>query len=168
MELRVGRVIETYQQTGRVKVTYEDTDTSSLELPMLTMNNECSLPGVGSRVATLHFDNGSSKGIVLGTYYYDGNTPAAASGYRKDFGNGCYVTSDGDIDFTAGSTGISVKEIVQKFNELSRQIKSLSTAVDALNTKTTALEEKVEEMDNSDKIEELEKKVEELEKKAGA
>ena len=48
MELRVGRVIETYSQTGRVKVTYEDTDTSSLELPMLTMNNECSLPNVGS------------------------------------------------------------------------------------------------------------------------
>lgn len=167
MELRVGRVIEIYSQTGRVKVTYEDTDTSSLELPMLTMNNECSLPDIGSRVVTLHFDNGSSKGIVLGTYYYDGNTPAAASGYRKDFGNGCYVTSDGDIDFTAGSTGISVKEIVQKFNELSKQIKSLAASVDELDTKTTALEEKVEKMDNSTKIEELEKKIAELEKKAG-
>lgn len=168
MELRVGRVIEVYSNTGRVKVTYEDTETSSLELPMLTMNNEYSMPDIGTRVVTLHFGNGSSKGIVLGSYYYDGNTPSVSSGYRKDLGNGSYITSNGDIDFTTGSVSISVKEIVQKFKELSKQIENLSDNVSTLNDKVKELEDKIEKMDNSAKIDELAKKVEELEKKAGA
>ena len=92
MILRVGKVTNIYPALGKVKVLYEDVKNTSLPLPMLTMNNEYSMPAVGDRVLTVHMANGSSKGFVLGTYYGSGTTPNADSGYRKDFGNGAYVT----------------------------------------------------------------------------
>jgi len=92
MNLRVGKVTNIYPSTGKVKVMYEDAKSASLPLAMLTMNNEYSLPAVGDRVVTLHMENGSSKGFVLGTYYGGGTQPKANTGYRKDFGKGAYAT----------------------------------------------------------------------------
>lgn len=92
MYLRVGKVTNAYASEGKVKVMYEDTNSSSLPLPMLTMNNEYSMPSVGDRVITVHMANGSSKGFVLGTYYGGSKEPKATSGYRKDFGGGAYAS----------------------------------------------------------------------------
>ena len=85
MGLRIGRVTNVYPSTGRVRVMYEDEKNASLPIAMLTMNREYYMPLVGERVVTLHMDNGSSKGIVLGTYYGGGMQPKAMEGYRKDF-----------------------------------------------------------------------------------
>lgn len=92
---RVGRVTKIYPGEGRVKVTFEDSGSSSLPLAMLTMNKEYSMPSVGDRVVTLHMDNGTSKGFVLGTYYGGGSQPRANSGYRKDFSSGAYAVCSG-------------------------------------------------------------------------
>lgn len=92
MIMRIGTVEKIYPTTGKVKVMYEDARTASLPLAMLTMNQEYSMPTVGDRVITMHMQNGSSKGFVLGTYYGGGMQPKANSGYRKDFGAGAYVT----------------------------------------------------------------------------
>lgn len=95
MRMRIGKVTNIYPSTGRVKVVYEDENSSSLQLAMLTMNQEYSMPSVGDRVVTMHMENGSSKGFVLGTYYGGGMQPRATSGYRKDFTSGAYVTCIG-------------------------------------------------------------------------
>ena len=74
---------------------------------MLTMNREYSMPAVGDRVVTMHMENGSSKGFVLGTYYGGGMQPKANAGYRKDFGNGAYATCLGGVYLlSAGSASI--------------------------------------------------------------
>lgn len=95
MRMRVGKVTNIYPSEGRVKVQYEDEKSTSLPLAMLTMNQEYSMPSVGDRVVTMHMENGSSKGFVLGTYYGGGMQPKATSGYRKDFGKGAYVICSG-------------------------------------------------------------------------
>ncbi len=92
MLTRVGKVTNIYPNTGKVKVMYEDSKSSSLPLAMLTMNGEYSMPNTGDKVVTLHLENGSSKGFVLGTYYGSGTPPKAKAGYRKDFGEKVYVT----------------------------------------------------------------------------
>lgn len=122
MIVRVGKVTNVYAKKGKVKVLYEDTGNTSMQLPVLTMNNEYSMPAVGDRVLTLHMENGSSKGFVLGTYYGGGNTPKASSGYRKDLGGGAYISctkggavtihSSGDITFSGSSGSITLSEII--------------------------------------------------------
>lgn len=108
MRTRVGTVTNIYPSTGKVKVTYEDEKNTSLPLSMLTMNQEYSMPAVGDRVVTMHMENGSSKGFVLGTYYGGGMRPKASAGYRKDFGSGAYVIcNDGVYQLLAGSVSFS-------------------------------------------------------------
>lgn len=111
MRIRIGKVTNTYPSTGKVKVMYEDEGNASLPLPMLTMNQEYSMPAIGDRVVTMHMENGSSKGFVLGTYYGGGMQPKANAGYRKDFGSsayatcmgGAYMLSAGSVSIKAGS-----------------------------------------------------------------
>lgn len=103
MVTRIGKVTKVYPGEGRVKVTFEDSGSSSLPLAVLTMNKEYSMPSVGDRVITLHMENGPSKGFVLGTYYGGGMQPKANSGYRKDFTSGCYVVCIGGAYTVKGS-----------------------------------------------------------------
>lgn len=105
---RVGRVTKIYPGEGRVKVTFEDSGSSSLPLAMLTMNKEYSMPSVGDRVVTLHMDNGTSKGFVLGTYYGGGSQPRASSGYRKDFSSGVYAVCRGS-SYTLKGGNVKIK-----------------------------------------------------------
>ena len=66
MRMRVGKVTQIFPNTGKIKVLYEDEGNASLQLSMITMNQEYSMPTVGDRVLTMHMENGSSKGFVLG------------------------------------------------------------------------------------------------------
>ena len=95
MLMRIGKVMNVFPSTGKISVEYEDENNVSTQLPMLTMNNEYSMPQKGDRVVTIHMENGSSKGFVFGTYYGGGTQPKANGGYRKDFGNGAYVICNG-------------------------------------------------------------------------
>lgn len=111
MITRVGRVTQVHSNSAKVTVAFEDEKSSSLPIPMLTMNREYSMPQVGDRVVTLHLENGSSKAFVLGTYYSGGGlVPAANKGYRKDYEGGAYTTCNGGAYKTsAGSVNISGK-----------------------------------------------------------
>lgn len=107
MRTRIGKVTNIYPSTGKVKVMYEDEGSASLPLSMLTMNQEYSMPAVGDRVVTMHMENGSSKGFVLGTYYGGGMQPKANAGYRKDFGSGVFVICRGGAyQLSAGSVSV--------------------------------------------------------------
>lgn len=107
MRMRIGKVTNIYPSTGKIKVMYEDEGSASLPLSMLTMNQEYSMPAVGDRVVTMHMENGSSKGFVMGTYYGGGMQPKANAGYRKDFGSGAYATCRGGAYIlSAGSVSI--------------------------------------------------------------
>ena len=109
MRTRIGKVTNVYPSTGKVKVVYEDEGNTSLPLSMLTMNREYSMPAVGDRVVTMHMENGSSKGFVLGTFYGGGMQPKANAGYRKDFGSGAYaVCRSGTYLLSAGGAAVSL------------------------------------------------------------
>lgn len=115
MNIRIGRVTKVLPSGGKVKVLYEDEKNTSLPLPMLTMNNEYSMPAVGDRVTTIHMGNGSSKGFVLGTFYGGDTKPKAKSGYRKDFGDDAYITcDDGKYILKASKVTIEADEITLK------------------------------------------------------
>lgn len=101
MSVRIGRVTSVNPTEGRVKVAYEDSRSSSLPLPMLSMNNEYFMPKIGDRVLIVHMDNGSSKGFVFGTFYGGGSQPKANSGYRKDFDGACLICEDGHYQLQA-------------------------------------------------------------------
>ena len=105
MRMRVGKVTQVFPRTGKIKVVYEDENNASLQLSMLTMNQEYLMPQVGDKVVTMHMENGSSKGFVFGTYYGGGMQPKANSGYRKDFGSGAYATC------LSGAYRLSAKEV---------------------------------------------------------
>lgn len=130
MGIRIGKVTNVYPSTGKVKVMYEDKGSASLPLSMLAMNQEYSMPAVGDRVVTLHMENGSSKGFVLGTYYGGGMQPKASSGYRKDFGSGVYATCNGGFYLLfAGSVGvqcsygtITVEEMMKRLERIEEQL----------------------------------------------
>lgn len=88
MRTRLGKVTNVYPD-GRVKVEFEDEKNTSMPLPMLTFNREYTLPAIGDRVVTMHLENGSSKGFILGTYWSGGSLGTKTDeGYRKDFENG--------------------------------------------------------------------------------
>lgn len=138
MYVRIGKVTNVYPATGKVKVYYEDEGNTSRQLPMLTMNNEVSLPSVGDMVLTIHMPNGSSKGFVLGTYYGGNTKPKATSGYRKDLGGGAYVTcKNGTYTLKAdniiiqadsitlkGSTGqITVDDLIRRLNSIEQKLR---------------------------------------------
>ncbi len=103
MYTRIGKVTNVYPSVGKVKVLYEDENNASLPLSMLTMNGEYSMPREGDRVVTIHMENGSSKGFVLGTYYGGATQPKADSGYRKDLEGGAYVLCQGGVYQLAAS-----------------------------------------------------------------
>ncbi len=117
MRMRVGKVTQVFPNTGKMQVLYEDEGNASLQLPMITMNQEYFMPTVGDRVLTMHMENGSSKGFVLGTYYGGGMQPKANTGYRKDFGGGAYVIcrsgayrlSAGSVTLLGGGASLNLK-----------------------------------------------------------
>lgn len=104
MRMRVGKVTKVYPNTGKMQVLYEDEGNASLQLSMITMNQEYSLPKAGDRVVTMHMENGSSKGFVLGTYYGGSMQPKANTGYRKDYEGGAYTTCRGGAYRTSASS----------------------------------------------------------------
>lgn len=115
MAIRIGRVSNVYPSEGKVQVVYEDSRSSSMPLSMLTMNREYLMPDSGERVLTLHLENGSSKGFVLGTFYGGLMRPKSDAGYRKDFGEKAYVTcTNGNYMIHAGKVSIEADDIILK------------------------------------------------------
>ena len=133
MNVRIGKVTNVYPSSGKVKVLYEDENNASLPLSMLTMNNEVSMPSVGDMVLTIHMDNGSSKGFVLGTYYGGSKQPSATGGYRKDLGGGAYVACvDGsytlradNINLVCNAGTINLGDLITRLNAIEKKLEKL-------------------------------------------
>lgn len=140
MFTRIGKVTNVYPTTGKVKVVYEDENNTSLPLSMLTMNNEYSMPAVGDRVVTLHMENGSSKGFVLGTFYGGSKQPKAKSGYRKDLGDGAYIAYEkgsyllkapsitiqaDNLKLSCAYGEITVEDLLKRLDEIEQKIDAL-------------------------------------------
>lgn len=119
MIVRTGSVCNVYPGAGKVQVRFEDADSTSLPLPMLTFNKEYSLPKLGDRVVTLHMENGSSQGFCLGTFYGSDNPPSKTTGYQKEL-DGARIKSDGgsvtinakDVTFVTDAGTITLAEII--------------------------------------------------------
>lgn len=144
--LRVGTVTNVYPDTGKVKVYYEDTESSSLPLPMISMNKEQSMPEAGDTVITLHMTNGSSQGFCLGTYFdddYEGSTK-----YTKEFDNKAYVECDEGkyilrcegITLEAKEVMLEAKDIMLKCENGSITLSELLKKLDSHEKRISALE----------------------------
>ena len=154
MNLRVGKVTNIYPDKGKVKVLYEDSNNTSMPLPMLTMNNEYSMPKVGDRVLTVHMETGSSKGFVLGTYYGGGTKPTATSGYRKDLGDGAYVSykngeyllkvpnvtiQAGNIKFACSGGTITANDIIKNLDDIEKELDSIKSRLSSAESRLNSI-----------------------------
>lgn len=140
--IRIGTVTNVYHDTGKVKVLYEDTESTSLPLPMISMNREQSMPKVGDRVITLHLLNGSSKGFCIGTYFddeYKGNEK-----YKKEFDDKAFAECDKgkykvkgenialegkEVNLKCDEGDIKLSELLKKLKDYEKRIKFLESKV---------------------------------------
>lgn len=136
--IRIGTVTNVYPENGKVKVYYEDSESSSLPLPMMSMNKEHSMPEVGDTVVTLHLANGSSKGFCLGTYFDDDYS--GGEKYIKEFDDKAYVEcTEGEyllkcegitfeskeIILKCAKGNITLSEVLKKLSDYDKRIKAL-------------------------------------------
>lgn len=134
MILRIGTVLKVYPESGKVQVTFLDTNSSSLPLPMLTFGREYFMPKIGDIVITLHFETGGSKGVCLGTYYNVNNMPVVNSGYRKCLDENASISClDNIITIDASSiilkcdyTTITLENLIKRIEQLEARVSSLS------------------------------------------
>lgn len=138
--IRIGTVTNVYPENGKVKVYYEDTESSSLPLPMISMNKEQSMPDVGDTVITLHMTNGSSQGFCIGTYFdddYEGSEK-----YTKEFDDKAFVECDKgnyrlvceditleskEINLKCEKGNITLSELLKKLDEYEKRMKVLES-----------------------------------------
>lgn len=82
--IRVGKVSNINYKTGMIRVTYVDKGKSvSSELPYANQNSEYFMPQIGEEVQINLLSNGTTKGVVLGTYWNKKNLPV-------EYGKGIY------------------------------------------------------------------------------
>ena len=92
------------------------------------------MPQKGQMVLCLHLSNGSSSGIVLGTFWNDANKPPVTG--EKDFwmdlaagamlkaASGAVTLKGSSITLSAGDS-ITVDEIIEKLNDHESRISNL-------------------------------------------
>ena len=118
-EIRLGQVSTVDYSNGMVSVRYPDLDNSvTNKMPMLSFNGEYKMPNVDDTVVVLKLSNGSSIGVVLGSFWNMKNKPVATGKnvYHKEisdnaymhFEDGCLVIHAPNIRF---ETDTGIKEI---------------------------------------------------------
>ena len=100
--IRIGKVSSVDYGSGMIKVTYPDLDNAVTDsLPVLSLNGEYKMPGVGKEVLVVHLSNGCTAGVVLGPYWNTASQPPESGKglYRKDFGES---TGEAYMRYAAG------------------------------------------------------------------
>jgi phage baseplate assembly protein gpV len=85
--IRIAKVSSVNYATGMLRVTYTDKGKAvSTELPYANQNSEYFMPNPGEYVQVSLLSNGTTKGVVTGTYWGKGNKPPESGKgiYRKD------------------------------------------------------------------------------------
>ena len=93
-QIRLGQVSTIDYQNGMISVQFPDLDGSvSNKMPMLSFNGEYKMPNIDDTVVVLNLSNGSSIGIILGTFWNMTNKPAISGKdvYRKEIAPDTYI-----------------------------------------------------------------------------
>lgn len=122
-QVRIGKISSVNKATGKVRVMYADKDEEVTgELPVLAAGGALMLPNIGDMVAVLHLPNGSSSGIVIGTFYNKTITPdgmpvaADANSYRIKTKN-CDIEGD-SVNLRSARGNISVDDLIRMKEKL--------------------------------------------------
>lgn len=138
MIVRIGKVTNIHAKQGKVTVTYTDLGKTSRPLPCMTFGGEYKLPKIGDTVLTLHLQNGSSKGFVLGTFWSDVNKPKETGEqvYYRELENDAYEKQDGrelrlyspDLILMCEKGEVTIEQLLalmEKADNLERRIAAL-------------------------------------------
>lgn len=140
--IRIGTVSSFDPETGMISVIYEDRDGEVTELlPYATFNEEYRLPELESKVAVIHLSNGRETGIVLGTFWNEGNPAGNPGTFHKNLGGEAYINyKDGILTIAAEQTRIislnggethqdmEPEKLLQKLHEHEKRIAVLEQA----------------------------------------
>lgn len=95
------------------------------EMPVFSHFGEFKPPSIGDMVAFVKWGDGYGGGVVLGGWWSEENPPPAG-GFYKDTGNGTSMAEKGGcLAFSDSGGEISVKEIIEKLNELEERVAAL-------------------------------------------
>lgn len=122
VRIRVGTIVKAYPEEGKAIVCYDDLGSTSQKLPLLTFNDELSVPETGDMVVTLHMTD-TSQGFILGTYWTKDTVPPYSQGisYVKRLGTDATVSYNGnavtiespEIILRTSNGEVSVSELVE-------------------------------------------------------
>lgn len=122
--IRTGRISSVDYDSGMVSVLYKDRDNSVTDkIPFLSMNGEYKMPNIDDIVLVLNLSNGSSMGIVIGTFWSTCNKPVetGAGLYRKELGS---KPDESYIKYKDGTVTIKADNII--LDSKSAEIKTLN------------------------------------------
>ena len=117
--IRIGTVSTVDYERGMASVKYEDMNNSvTADMPFLSFNGEYKMPHIDDTVLVLYLSNGSSIGIIIGSFWNTANKPPVsgkdvyykelAPGVIFEFRNGelvikapkiKFVTDEGENEF---------------------------------------------------------------------
>lgn len=140
--IRIGKVSSVDYDKGMIKVIYQDKDGAVTDdLPYLTMNEEYKMPEIGKNVLVLHLSNGAAAGVVMGSYWNQGNVPPETGSalFRKEFGKAFgeafirYASGEvrlygASIILQSGSGEISVSQLIsdhERIEQLEKKVSAL-------------------------------------------
>lgn len=125
--IRVGRISSIDYDNGMVKVLYKDRNNSVTDtIPFLNLNGEYKMPNIDDMVLVIHLSNGSSMGIVMGTFWSSANKPAetGAGLYRKELG---VKQGESYIRCKDGTITIKADNIILDCNTVSTKVLNAET-----------------------------------------
>lgn len=93
--IRIGTVSTVDYENGMVSVKYEDMNNSvTAEMPYFSYGGEYKMPRIDDTVIVLYLSNGSSIGIVIGSFWNKSNKPPVSGKniFYKDIAPECNIT----------------------------------------------------------------------------
>ncbi len=133
--IRVGYVSSVNPAAGTIRVAYTDSATGDTgEMPYFSYCGIYKMPQKGQMVLCLHLENGTSSGIVLGSFWNGTNTPPVNgdSAFWMDLAAGAIlqamsgaVTLKGSSITLSARQSITVDEIINKLNDHENRISAL-------------------------------------------
>ncbi len=94
MDLRIGKVSTVNYKTGMVSVIYEEESNAvTAKMPCLSFNGEYKMPKADDYVAVAYLSNGSSIGLILGSFWNETNKPqhSGKGVYFKELSPEAYI-----------------------------------------------------------------------------